>query len=307
MNPTVAPSVGVVVPTRDRPELVRVTIASILGQDYPGDIDVIVVYDQSTPDVTLEQNEPGRRVRVISNNRKPGLAGGRNTGVLAAGGDYVAFCDDDDTWLPGKLSAQIAAMEAAPETEMCATGVQIAYVDRRVDRVLDRDRVTLTELLRSRIQEMHPSAFLFRRTALIDGIGLVDEAIPGSYGEDYELMLRAARRTPIVNVPIVGVVALWHRQSYFTARWETIATALEWLLERYPEFETDPQGYARITGQIAFAKAASGSRGSAVRWAGRTIRHNPREARTYLSLAVASRVVSADAILRRLHDRGRGI
>ena len=125
---------------------------------------------------------------------------------------------------------------------MCATGVQIAYVDRRVDRILERDRVTMTDLLRSRIQEMHPSAFLFRRTALIDGIGLVDEEIPGSYGEDYELMLRAARRTPIVNVPIVGVVALWHRQSYFTARWKTIATALEWLLERYPEFQTDPAG-----------------------------------------------------------------
>jgi hypothetical protein len=154
---------------------------------------------------------------------------------------------------------------------------------------------------------MHPSAFLFRRDALINGIGLVSEDIPGSYGEDYELMLRAARRTPIVNVPIVGVVALWHRQSYFTARWTTIATALEWLLEQYPEFQTDPQGLARITGQIAFAKAASGSRGSAVKWAGRTIRQNPREARTYLSLAVASRVVKADAILRRLHDRGRGI
>lgn len=301
-------SVSVVVPTRNRPELVRATIASILEQEYAGDIDVIVVYDQSEPDPSLERDDgPSRRVRTITNSRTPGLAGGRNSGVLASTGEYVAFCDDDDTWLPGKLATQITAMTDAPAAEMCTTGVQIAYGDRRVDRTLERDRVTLTELLRSRIQEMHPSSFLFRRAALVDGIGLVDEEIPGSYGEDYELMLRAARRTPIVNVPTVGVVALWHKQSYFTARWTTIATALEWLLAEYPEFQSDPQGLARITGQIAFAKAASGSRSSAFRWAGRTIRHNPREKRTYLSLAVASHVVSADRIMRLLHDRGRGM
>jgi glycosyltransferase involved in cell wall biosynthesis len=303
----VSTAVSVVVPTRDRPELLRAAIEAILAQDYAGDVDVIVVFDQSEPDLSLAHDQPSRRVRVITNTRSTGLAGGRNSGIVAATGDYVAFCDDDDTWLPGKLSAQVAAMEAAPEAEMCATGVQIAYGDRTVDRVLDRDRVTMTELLRSRIQELHPSSFLFRRAALISGIGLVDEGIPGSYGEDYDLLLRAARRTPIVNVPMVGVVALWHRQSFFTARWTTIATALEWLLEQYPEFRTDPQGLARITGQIAFAKAASGSRSSAFRWAGRTIRHNPLEKRTYLSLAVASRVVSADAVMRRLHERGRGI
>ena len=301
------PSVSVVVPTRDRPELLRVTIASILDQDYPGDVDVIVVYDQSEPDLTLDRYEGNRSVRVITNTRKPGLAGSRNSGVLTSMGYYVAFCDDDDTWLPGKLAAQVNAMEAHPEAEMCATGVQIAYDDRRVDRIWEGEQVVLTDLLRSRVQELHPSAFLFRRSALLDGIGLVDEAIPGSYGEDYDLLLRAARRQPIVNVPIVGIVALWHKQSYFTARWVMIATALEWLLEQYPEFKSDPIGLARITGQISFAKAASGSRSSAIRWAGRTIRQNPREKRTYLSLAVASRVVSADAILRKLHDQGRGI
>ena len=49
----------------------------------------------------------GDRVLVISNDRKPGLAGARNCGILATKPSYVAFCDDDDRWLPGKLRAQV--------------------------------------------------------------------------------------------------------------------------------------------------------------------------------------------------------
>jgi glycosyltransferase involved in cell wall biosynthesis len=303
----VTPSVCAVVPTRDRPELLRAAVDAILGQDYDGRIDVIVVYDQSEPDPSIQHSDGNRSVRVTTNARTPGLAGARNTGVLATEADLVAFCDDDDEWLPGKIAAQVAAFAARPSAEMCGTGVRIRYDGADVDRVFDRDEVTLADLLRSRVQEIHPSSFLFRREALVDGIGLVNEEIPGSYGEDYELMLRAARRGPIANVQQVGVVALWHKRSYFTARWQTIAGALEWLLEQYPEFGTDPHGQARITGQIAFARAASGSRGAAMRWAGRTIRSNPSEPRSYLSLAVAGRLVSADAVLRQLHRRGRGI
>ncbi len=300
-------SVSVVVPTRNRPELLRKAIDAILGQDYAGPIEIVVVYDQSEPDHSLERADAHRRVRVITNERTPGLAGGRNTGILAVTGELVAFCDDDDEWLPGKLAAQADLLAARPEAELCSIGVVIDYDGRDVDRALGVDSVTLPDLLRSRLTELHPSTFLFRRAALVDGIGLVDENIPGSYAEDYELLLRAARRAPIANAPGVGVRVRWHRQSYFTARWATIAEALEWLLERYPEFEGAPRGCARITGQIAFAQAAGGHRRDAMRWAGRTIRHSPREARSYLALAVATRLVSADTVLRRLHERGRGI
>lgn len=300
-------SVSVVVPTRNRPELLRKAIDAILGQEYPGPIEVVVVYDQSEPDFSLRADDPHRSVRVIVNERTQGLAGGRNTGILATATDLVAFCDDDDEWLPGKLAAQVAMLDAHPASELCSIGVVIDYDGKDVDRTLDRDLVTLPELLRSRLTELHPSTFLFRRAALVDGIGLVDENIPGSYAEDYELLLRVARRAPIANAPGVGVRVRWHRQSYFTARWATIAEALEWLLERYPEFEGAPRGHARITGQIAFAQAAGGHRRDAMRWVKKTIRHSPREARSYLALAVATRLVSADTVLRRLHQRGRGI
>ena len=300
-------SVSVVVPTRDRPELLRAALDAILGQDYGGPIEVVVVYDQCEPDRSLETGDPHRRVRVITNARTPGLAGGRNTGILAATGDLVAFCDDDDEWLPGKLAAQAAALAAAPQAEFASCGIRVCYDERTVDRSLAMARVTLAALLRDRLTELHPSTFLMRREAVVNGFGLVDEEIPGSYAEDYEFLLRAARRTPLVNLPTPYVLVRWHKRSYFAQRWETISTALQWLLGRYPEFATVPAGEARVAGQIAFAQAAMGRRRDAMRWARRTIARNPREPRAYLALAVASRAVTPDRVLRTLHKRGRGI
>lgn len=302
------PTVTVVVPTRDRPELLRVALRAILAQDHPGPIDVVVVYDRSEPDRSLESTaDPWRRVRVIRNQRTPGLAGARNSGLLAATGQLIAFCDDDDEWLPGKLRAQVAALDAHPEAYLVCCGIRVSYDGRTVDRVLDRDSVPLAALLRDRMTELHPSTFLMRAEALRVGCGLIDEEIPGSYAEDYELLLRVARRAPVINVAAPYVLVRWHRSSYFTGRWETIAEALQWLLRRYPEFGDVPSGEARLAGQIAFAQAASGDRRGALRWARRALARNLREPRGWLALAVAGRLVRAGTVLRVLHRRGRGV
>jgi glycosyltransferase involved in cell wall biosynthesis len=301
------PAVDVVVATRDRPELLRTCIRSIQAQDYPGDVRVIVVHDQSEPDRTVEVADTHRGVEVISNIRTPGLAGARNTGILHSDRELIGFCDDDDTWRPDKLRRQVAVLRQDPEAEVVCIGICIHYGEVLTDRALDQREVTLRELLRHRIVELHPSGYLMRRSAVVDGFGLVEEEIPGSYAEDYEFLLRAARRTPIRNVAEVGVDVLWSKQSYFTARWAMIVTALEWLLERYPEFEEVPAGAARIQGQIAFANAAQGRRHQAWRWARSTLRHNPTEPRAYLALTVASGAVDADTVLRRLHAAGKGL
>lgn len=305
---TAMPKVSAVVPTRDRPELLRAAVRTILDQDYPGELEVVVVYDRSEPDPTLtELSRPGRLVRITENSRTPGLAGARNTGTLAATGELIAFCDDDDEWLPDKLSAQVAALTTTPGAEFVSCGIRVSYDGHTVVRSLSHDRITFADLLRDRMTELHPSTFLIRAAALHDGFGLVDEEIPGSYAEDYEFLLRAARSAPLVNLRTPLVLVRWHKRSYFAQRWDTISEALQWLLERYPEFGTQPAGAARVAGQIAFARAASGDRQGALSWAHRTLRFNPREPRAYLALAVAGRVVRADAVLRTLHKRGRGI
>ncbi|MBR8741257.1 glycosyltransferase [Nocardiopsis sp. MG754419] len=300
------PEVTVVVPTRDRPELLRRTLRAVAEQDYPGRITTIVVFDNDEPDPSLAEDEGERPVRVVTNGLTPGLAGARNTGVLAADTEFVAFCDDDDTWLPHKLSAQMEVLRAEPDTDMVCCGIRVVYDEVESDRTLHRTSVTFGDLLGSRLTELHPSTFLIRRSAMVDGCGAVDEEIPGSYAEDYELLLRLARRAPIRNIPEVGVRVLWHRKSFFSERWQTISTALRWLLERYPEFRVVPRGHARIAGQIAFAEASAGHRRAALRWIGTTLRARPWEARALLAFLVVCGVPPG-WILRTLHLRGKGL
>ncbi|MGL5810624.1 MAG: glycosyltransferase family 2 protein [Nocardioides sp.] len=305
--PVSAPLVSVVIATRDRPEMVREAIQAVADQDLDAVVETIVVFDQSDPDPTLADSDPRRPVRVIANTHTAGLAGARNSGIDASTADFVAFCDDDDYWLPPKLRLQVALLEAKPGAGLATGGITVRYDNDEHPRTLDMDAVDFAELLRDRHTEMHPSTYLMRRSVLLDRIGLVSEEVPGGFGEDYEFLLRAAKVHPILNVDVPVAIVRWGKQSFFFRRWETMIAGLSWILERYPEFETSAVGAARIKGQIAFAHAAQKHRREALRWAARAFRQNPRELRAPLATAVAFGVISPARVMEILHHRGRGI
>ncbi len=301
------PSVSVVVPTRDRPELLRRAVAAILGQTYPGPVQCVVVFDQSDPDLPWADPGERRRLKLVRNQRTAGLAGARNSGVLHAEGELVAFCDDDDEWLPDKLVRQVAQLQARPDAGVVTTGLFVRYRDRTVTRMSPTSVVTHRQLLRSRMFELHPSTVLVRRSLLLDRIGLVDEAIPGSYAEDYEWLLRAAKVAPILALQEPLVTVHWHQSSFFADRWRMIISALTYLVDKHRELEQEPSGLARIYGQIAFAHAALGERRPARQWARRTLTLNRRERRAYLALMVSLGLVPAGTVLRLAHAAGKGI
>ena len=301
------PLVSAVVPTRDRPKLLRRAVEAILGQHYPGEVECIVVFDQSEPiEIDVELSE-GRSLRLVRNQRTPGLAGARNAGAVVARGDLVAFCDDDDEWLPDKLRLQVEALRANPAAVAVSSGIWVHYGTRQVERVPSQAELTFEQLLRDRVMEVNPCSILVDRTALLERIGLVDEAIPASYGEDYEWLLRATRLAPIPIVPRPLVHIHWHASSFFKGRWQMIVAALTYLLDKYPEFAQEPRGLARIQGQIAFAHAAAGERAQARRMALRTLRHNWRERRAYVALAVSLGLMRPATVLRVAHLMGKGV
>jgi len=298
------PAVSVVVPTRHRPELLRHAVTSILGQSYPGELECLVVFDQSEPAPLLGEVPTGRQLRLLTSTRKPGLAGARNAGITAAVGSVIAFCDDDDTWRPDKLARQVELLNTSG-ADFVACGVQIHYSDHAVVR-MPPAQTGFDQLVRHRVTALHPSTFVIRRSAL-DDIGLVDEEIPGSYGEDYDLLLRAAERSPVLAVQQPLVDVLWHEQSFYAERWQTISDALRYMLTKYPALRADSLGRARIEGQIAFAEAALARRREACRFSWRALRGNPAERRAYLALAVTAGVIPATSIVHAANRRGRGI
>ncbi|WP_214415886.1 glycosyltransferase family 2 protein [Sphaerisporangium fuscum] len=335
-----SPTVGVVIPTRgDRPRLLRAAVRAVQAQEDPAVPDIVVVVDGGlSPQVVAAQlveggirglsSEPvaaelagegvrggddglspgavaaelgGEGVRVVANRFSPGLPGARNTGIAALRTDLVAFCDDDDLWLPGKLAAQLAALDADPGAEFAACAIEVEYGAHRVPRLAGTSRVTRAALTRSRMAMVHSSTFLFRR-----GSFWVDESAPAGQNEDWDLALRAAARHPIAYVDRPLVRVRWGASAYVT-RWADRIAGLEWMLARHPGLAADPRGAARVYGQLAFHNAALGRRREATRWAIRAFAARRGEPRVPIALAVALGVVPAHVVLGLLHTRGHGI
>jgi glycosyltransferase involved in cell wall biosynthesis len=99
---------SIVIPTLDRPKLLLRAIGSVLRQTYQ-EIEVIVVVDRPDPDTaSAVRSVDDPRLRLYVNPHPFTAAAARNAGVDHARGEWIAFLDDDDEWLPNKLERQIA-------------------------------------------------------------------------------------------------------------------------------------------------------------------------------------------------------
>ena len=110
------PAVSVIIPTYNRAEFLRLAITSVLNQTFQ-DFEIIVV-DDASEDHTHEvmNNLNDKRIKYIRHEVNKRVSAARNTGVLHSSGDYIAFLDDDDEWLPSKLQRQVALLEDSTST-----------------------------------------------------------------------------------------------------------------------------------------------------------------------------------------------
>ncbi len=302
------PRVTVVLPTRGRPELLREAVDSVLDQDYEGDIDLVVVHDQEEPQHELtDLARPGRSVTLLTNTHTPGLAGARNTGLEVAKTEFVASCDDDDFWDPQKLRLQMHRLVQEPDLVVLGAGIRLLMpADRVVEWPGASTVVSTRQLLRSRHKELHSSTLVVRRS-VYEAVGGYDEALPTSYGEDYDFLLRAARvgRIGVVNRPLASIRQ--YNVSWFRDRAEVVASALEYILEQHPEIATSRPGHARVLGQIAFARSAMGQRKQAVKLAVRAVSRWPVAPHAILTLVHAFTGVSEARLLSLVRRSGHGI
>jgi glycosyltransferase involved in cell wall biosynthesis len=103
------PLVSVVIPNYNYARYVGAAIESVLAQTYQP-IEIIVVDNGSTDNSLEVLRAFGKKIQLISQENR-GQAGARNRGIEASGGEWIAFCDADDIWLPEKISAQMAIVD----------------------------------------------------------------------------------------------------------------------------------------------------------------------------------------------------
>lgn len=120
-------NVSVILPTFNRTRSLAAAMMSVLIQSYE-DLELIVVDDGSSEDVEgLVRSIRDERVRYVRRARNGGAAAARNTGLAEAQGNFIAFQDSDDIWLPGKLMRQVGLFSTLPDHVGVVTGAKIIY------------------------------------------------------------------------------------------------------------------------------------------------------------------------------------
>jgi glycosyltransferase involved in cell wall biosynthesis len=280
------PRVSVIIPTHNRAEFLRSAISSVLRQTYR-DFELIVV-DDASADSTHEvvTSFHGRDIKYVRHDVNKGDAGARNTGLLNSTGDYVAFLDDDDEWLPEKLQAQVELLEAS-SAKIGGVYTGLLRVNKATGKILDVIIPTKRGDLFREIFIDSPivtSCVVLRRQCF-EAVGLFDERIP--YNNDYDMWIRIAEQFHFecINEPLV----VYHtHERKLTANPALVLQGHELIFQKYETFiVSNRESYSRLCFSLGILYCLAGHREKSRKAFFRSIELVPLEVKYYLALFVS--------------------
>jgi len=291
-----APDVSVVIPTKNRPQLIGRAVASALSQEGPS-VEVVLVDDGSDPDAAAAIAEVGRadpRIRHVRNEESIGNPASRNRGFEEATGDLWCTLDDDDEFTPGRLGAQVEAVRATGADDVIGiAGVELRWTDRdplvQLPKIgsdpvrLDTDADPFARLApRLFLNTYLVPAALMRK---VDGYDPILR-----WGEHTDLFLRLQKVGRFVGVPMVGTVV--HRDAapgLARQAWDRKVIGVSRILEKHADvFERSPHLRAVWLDGLGMAYLRTGRRAEARRTFREALRANPRRARILRHLVAAT-------------------
>jgi glycosyltransferase involved in cell wall biosynthesis len=201
---TLPTAVSVIVPTRDRPALLREALASIRAVESETlTFDILVGDNGIDPASKLAAADFGAFYMTVST---PGAGAARNAGLKMARGEFIAFLDDDDVWLPGNIEAQVKMLRAQPDLE--AVFGQVISTDQNLRPESDPwpdNPGSGDTLVKAMLSSYYPQlGATVVRTSVAREVGLFDEALLGD--QDWDWQLRIARRRKVGFTPTPGVL-----------------------------------------------------------------------------------------------------
>jgi glycosyltransferase involved in cell wall biosynthesis len=171
--PAGAPKASVIIPSYNSAAFIERALNSVLAQTMD-DYEILICDDASTDstcDMVRSFAQVDSRIKLLRLQENGGAAAARNLGLTAACGEYIAFLDSDDEWLPEKLTRQIALMDSRPPTTgLCLCGADIIR-DGDPNRTVHNlpDPAWETDSYRKFVLSQIPfttSTILFRRSVL---------------------------------------------------------------------------------------------------------------------------------------------
>src|SRR5262245_1090896 len=229
------PKVSVIIPTHNRSDFLRDAIASVLGQTYQA-FELIVVDDAST-ETTAEVVETfdDSRIKLFRHDISKGGSAARNTGIVKSTCDYIAFLDDDDEWLPEKLSRQMEVLLSSPPEVGCVYSGYLG-VSRSTGTIagehIPSKRGDLSKDLLAGNCVGSASSVVLKRECL-EKVGLFDEKLPCS--QDYDLWIRISNEFLFECVP--EALFKYHiHENKISTNLDALTRGLEIMATKYRDY-----------------------------------------------------------------------
>lgn len=208
MTNGITPFVTVLIPAYNAAATIRRALDSVFRQDYPA-FEIVVVDDGSADQTSKVVASYGREeIRLLRLARNRGEGGVLNEGIAIAKGEYIAFLDADDEWLPTKLVKQIALLEANPKASMATCGCLFVDPSGHIveyfgmpPAVLHKSEIWRSLLVATGIAK----PCVVARTALLARVGPFDTTIP--IAADQDMWIRLAMAGEVEFVPEYLTVA----------------------------------------------------------------------------------------------------
>lgn len=203
--------ISVVIPTYNCGKYLIRTIESIFNQTYRN-FEIIVVDDGSTDNTEkiLEKYNGNRQFRYIYQENR-GISAARNAGIRASSGEFIAFLDADDMWLPEKLERQISLIIEFPDVGLVGCGYYgIDESGKRIKEIRSSNylnkELLLNDLMVRNVVTSSGSGALVRKECF-DKVGLFDESFRST--EDRDMWFRILKNydSKYVNESLVTIMA----------------------------------------------------------------------------------------------------
>ena len=235
MNNKSKPEVSVIIATYNRAHVITRAIRSVLNQTYQ-DFELIIV-DGASTDNTEEvvKNFNDVRIRYIRQEINKGPQSGRNTGIKAATGEYIAFQDSDDEWLSEKLEKQMNVFQRVPSkvgmvyTSLYRIGKGGIKLPFKTPTIMPEDGFVYKEALDYKVLNIQIGTAVIRRKCF-ERVGLLDERLPAF--DDLELFIRLSKYYCFYHIdePLVNYYAT---EGSFGSNQKNVVAARKIILEKY--------------------------------------------------------------------------
>ncbi len=270
------PLFSVIIPTFNRPSKCIRAVESVLQQTCQ-DFDLWVIDDGSSEDIRAALEPYLNRVNYIFQNNQ-GTCVARNTGIQHSNGRYIAFLDSDDRWLPEKLASMSEAIQAHPEVGLFYSSVTNVTEDGHV-----LWQVNAREVRGSAYMELLKADFIVISSVVVkreclEEIGPFNTSV--KMGEDWEFLIRLARRYPIFPLPQTLVIFEYGAPDKKTTKIQRWIKEHDHILEI--AFEADPSltpdQKRKIRSSIAYVKGRicleAKAEAEAIPWFRQSLRFN---------------------------------